>query len=317
MSIIYRSHPHSPIAALAATTALCNVCCAARGTHAGDVCDARSRQHGARSAQGSLRHRRNSAARPRAGADARLGDPQGAPRPARNLDAARGAADLADRRGRGAGLRDGRRRQLQRRMGGPRHADLAARRAQESVPHRGLRCLRHRLGDRQEGAALEGGRRGHRPLQSGRRRRRGLQWRRPAAVAVAAHLGLRDAGRIVRAVLPRAVAPADAEAAASHLGGVGLLHADARHRLPHALRPSAAHAQARRLRAGVGRLRRARRVRRAARRRVGRQRHRRRLGREQARLRHAARRQGRHQPQGFRLLGPDAEGRHAANTTPG
>ena len=192
-----------------------------------------------------------------------------------------------------------------------------ARRAQESVSHRGLGRRRHRLGDRQEGPPLEGGRRGHRPLQSGRRRRRGLQRRRPAAVAVPAHLGLRDAGRIVRAVLPRAVAPAHAEAAASHLGRIGLLHAHAGHRLPHALRPSPAYAQARRLRAGVGRLRRARRVRRAAGGGVGRQRHRRRLGRKQARLCHAARRQGRHQPQGFRLLGTDAEGRHAANTTPG
>ena len=136
-----------------------------------------------------------------------------------------------------------------------------------------------------QGEALEGRRRGHRPLQSGRRRRRGLQRRRSAALALAAHLGLRDAGRLVRAVLPRAVAPADAEADASHLGRVGLLHADARHRLPHAVRPCAAHAQARRQRAGLGRLRRARRVRRAARRGLRRQRDRRRLGREQARLR--------------------------------
>ena len=49
-----------------------------------------------------------------------------------------------------------------------------------------------------------------------------------------------------------------------HLGRGGLLHADARHRLSHAVRPCAAHAQARRQRAGLGRLRRARRVRRAA-----------------------------------------------------
>ena len=55
------------------------------------------------------------------------------------------------------------------------------------------------------------------------------------------------------------------EAEASHLGRGGLLHADARHRLPHAVRPPAAHAQARRQRAGLGRLRRPRRVRRAAR----------------------------------------------------
>ncbi len=50
---------------------------------------------------------------------------------------------------------------------GPRHSDLAARCPQESVPHRRLRCLRHRLGFRQKGPALESGRRSHRPLQSG------------------------------------------------------------------------------------------------------------------------------------------------------
>ena len=93
----------------------------------------------------------------------------------------------------------------------------------------------------EQGETLEGRRRSHRPLQSGRRRRRGLQRRRPAALALAAHLGLRDAGRLVRAVLPRAVAPADAKAEAPHVGRVGLLHADARDRLPHAVRPRAAH----------------------------------------------------------------------------
>ena len=205
------------------------------------------------SAQGSLRDRRNSAARSRAGEDARLGDPQGAPRSARPIVPARSGADLADRRGRSARLRDGGRRQLQRRLGRPRPADLAARRPQASVPHRRLRRLRRGLGGRRQGEALEGRRRSHRPLQSGRRRRRGLQRRRSAAVAVAAHLGLRDAGRLVRAVLPRAVAPVDAQAEASDLGRIGLLHAHAGHRLPHAVRPFAAHAQARRQCAGVGR----------------------------------------------------------------
>ena len=174
---------------------------------------------------------------------------------------------------------DGRRRQLQRRLGRPRPADLDPRRAQASVPHRRLRCLGHRLGGRQQGASLEGRRRSHRPLQSGRRRRRGLQRRRSAAVALAAHLGLRDAGRLVRAILPRAVAPIDAQADASHLGRVGLLHAHARHRLSHAVRPFAAHAQTRRQCAGVGRLRRARRVRRATGGGLRRQRYRRRLRR--------------------------------------
>ena len=101
---------------------------------------------------------------------------------------------------------------------GPRPADHAVQRPQAAVSHRRLRCLGRRLGGRRQGEALEGRRRSHRPLQSGRRRRRGLQWRRSAAVAVAAHLGLRDAGRLVRAILPRAVAAIDAEAGASHLG---------------------------------------------------------------------------------------------------
>ena len=38
-------------------------------------------------------------------------------------------------------------------------------------------------------------------------------------------------------VLPRAGPPAHGAPQASHLGGVGLLHADARHRLSHAVRP--------------------------------------------------------------------------------
>ena len=82
----------------------------------------------------------------------------------------------------------------------------------------GSDAVRHRLGGRLEGPALEGRRRSHRPLQSGRWRRRGLQRRRSVAVALAAHLGLRDAGRLVRAILPRAVAPADGQAGASDLG---------------------------------------------------------------------------------------------------
>ena len=98
---------------------------------------------------------------------------------------------------------------------------------------------------------------------------------------------------------------------------VGLLHADARHRLSHAVRPFAAHAQARRQCAGVGRLRRARRVRRAAGRRVRRQRHRRRLRRVEGRIRVQSRRQGRDQPQGIQVLGPDAAGQLAPNTTTG
>ena len=67
--------------------------------------------------------------------------------------------------------------------------------------------------------ALEGRRRGRRPLQPGRRRRRGMQRRRPDVLRLAAHLGLRDAGRLVRAVLPRAGPAVDGAPEASDLGG--------------------------------------------------------------------------------------------------
>ena len=53
-------------------------------------------------------------------------------------------------------------------------AALDARRPQEPLSYRRLRCVRHRLGGRLQGEALEGRRRGRGPLQSGRRRRRGM-----------------------------------------------------------------------------------------------------------------------------------------------
>ncbi len=92
------------------------------------------------------------------------------------------------------------------------------------------------------------------------------------------------------------------------LGGSGLLHADAGDRLSDAVRPSAAYAQARRQRAGLGRERGLGGLRGAARRRLRGQRHRHHLGRDQARLCARARRQGRDQPQGIQVLGPAAAG---------
>ena len=106
-----------------------------------------------------------------------------------------------------------------------------------------------------------------------------------------AHLGLRDARRLVRAVLPRAGPPADGAAQASDLGGERLLHAGAGHRLPHAVRPPPAHPASRPERAGVGRVRRARLDGGAADRHVRRQRHRRGVRGRQARLRHELGRQ--------------------------
>src|SRR5690554_6010920 len=68
-----------------------------------------------------------------------------------------------------------------------------------------------------------------------------MQWRRPDVLALATHLGLRNAGWVIRAVLPRPVAAIDAAPEASHMGRKRLLHADARNRLPDAVRPSPAY----------------------------------------------------------------------------
>ena len=73
---------------------------------------------------------------------------------------------------------------------------------------RGLRRGRHHLCGRPQGEALEGRRRGRHPLQPRRRRRRGMQRRPSTYPALPAHRGLRDTGRLVRAVLPRAGPPA-------------------------------------------------------------------------------------------------------------
>ena len=138
---------------------------------------------------------------------------------------------------RGTGLCAGGRRQLQRSVGRPRRPDLAVRRPQGPLSHRRLRRGRHRLGGRLEGQALEGRRRGRHALQPGRRRRRALQRRRPDVLALSAHLGLRDPERQLRAVHQRAEPAADGPPAPPDLGAVGLLHADAGHRLPDAVRP--------------------------------------------------------------------------------
>ena len=63
------------------------------------------------------------------------------------------------------------------------------RRAQEPLSHRRLGRVRHRLGGRLQGEALEGRRRGRHPLQPGRRRRRGVQRRRSDVLALASASG--------------------------------------------------------------------------------------------------------------------------------
>ncbi len=67
-----------------------------------------------------------------------------------------------------------------------------------------------------------------------------------------ADLGLRDAERQLRAVHQRAEPAADGAAEAPDLGGERLLHADAGHRLPDAVRACAARAAAGAERAGLG-----------------------------------------------------------------
>ena len=118
-----------------------------------------------------------------------------------------------------------------------------------------------------------------------------------------AHLGLRDARRLVRPVRPRAGPPAAGAAEALNLGGERLLHAGARHRLPHAVRASPACHQAGPQRSGLGLLGGPGLDGGATHRHHRRQCHRRRLRGRQARLRHAAGRARRHQPQEVRAAG--------------
>ena len=116
-----------------------------------------------------------------------------------------------DRPGRGAGPRDGGGRQLQRRLGRARQADLAVRRPQAAAYHIagsdasgivwavGAKVKRWKVGDevvvhcnQDDGDDEECN--GGDPMFS----------------TVPAHLGLRDAGRLLRPVLPGAGPPADA-----------------------------------------------------------------------------------------------------------
>jgi crotonyl-CoA carboxylase/reductase len=90
---------------------------------------------------------------------ARLGDParasRAAPTTAMQLEVVP-TPEIDVRRS--ARPRDGGGRELQRRLGRPRRADLAVRRAQAALPRRGLRCVGHRLGRRpQAREALEAG----------------------------------------------------------------------------------------------------------------------------------------------------------------
>src|SRR5215472_17723042 len=103
-----------------------------------------------------------------------------------------------------------------------------------------------------QGHALEGWRRSRRPLQSGRWRRRGVQWRGPDVLAVATHLGLRNARRLIRAVCARARPSADGATETPYLGRVRLLHADIGDDLSDVLWSQATHSEARSQRPDLG-----------------------------------------------------------------
>ncbi len=201
--------------------------------------------------------------------------------------------------------RDGRRRELQQRLGGARQADLGLPLPPGGPPHRWLGRVRDRLGGRRGRDALEAGRRGRRALQPGLLRGPGGARTGPAGRAVTADLGLRDDLGLVRAVLQGPGPAAAPQAEGAGLGGGRLLRPDVLHRLPDARRPGAPAGGP--PRPDLGRRRRARRVRHAA---VQAQRRglarRRLLGRE-GRAGQVARRRGLHRPQ--RVRGHDARRR--------
>ncbi len=191
-----------------------------------------------------------------------MGDPAGA----------RGRADrrLPARADRGPGARpvrgrrpgDGRRGQLQQRLGGPRQTGLGLRlRRPPRVrpPHRRLRRLRDRLEGRRGRHPLEARRRGRDPLQPGLLRGRRGPRPRPARRAEPEDLGIRDDLGLLRPV-HQGPGPAAAAAPAEPLLGRFLgLRPHLLHRLPDADRP--VQAPARPQRPDLGRRRRPRRLR--------------------------------------------------------
>ena len=195
--------------------------------------------------------------------DDRLGDPPGARGRAEGRLPDRGDRGPRARRVRGDRARDGRRRELQQRLGGARAARLGVPLPPRGgPPHRRLRRLRHRLEGRRGRHAVEARRRGRDPLQPGLLRGRRGARPRPARGSLAEDLGLRDELGLVRAVHQGAGAAAGAEAAEPDLGGGRLLRPHLLHRLPDADRPG--RAAGRPQGADLGRGRRPRRVRDAA-----------------------------------------------------
>ena len=233
--------------------------------------------------------------------DGGVGDPPGARGRAQGRLPDRGDRGPRARRLRGDRPRDGRRRQLQQRLGGARQAGLGLRlRRPPRVrpPHRRLRRLRDRLEGRRGRHPLEARRRGRDPLQPGLLRGRRGPRPRPDGGAEPGDLGLRDDLGLVRPVHQGPGPAAAAEAAQPLLGRVLGLRAHLLHRLPDADRPL--QDPGRPQRADLGRRRRARRVRDPALQGRRRERRRRRLLRREGRAGQAARRRRLRQPQRVR-----------------
>ncbi len=230
-----------------------------------------------------------------------MGDPPGARgRTERRLPARADRGPRA-RRLRGDRAGDGRRRQLQQRLGLAGRAGLGLRlRRPPRVrpPHRWLRRLRRRLESRRGRHPLEGRRRGRDPLQPGLLRGRRGPRARPDGRAEPADLGLRDDLGLLRPVHQSAGAAAAGEAEEPLLGRLLLLRPHLLHRLPDADGP--VQAAGRPQRPHLGRRRRSRRLRRPALQGGRRQRGRRRLLRREGRADQAARRRRLHQPERVR-----------------
>ena len=215
--------------------------------------------------------------------------------------------------GRGPGLRDGRRRQLQQRLGGAGHPDRRHQGAPEDacgrhdrLPHRRLRRLAASCGrsagtsrtsrsaTRSSSTAACGSRDDPRFVKAGND---------PMFAPSFQHLGLRDELGQLRAVHQGPGAPVPAQAEAPDVGGGGRVHARRRDRVPHAARLAAAQRRAGRRRARLGRRRRPRLDGDPDRARGGRASGRGGLGRRQDRVLQEARRGRLHRPQQVRPLG--------------
>ena len=178
-----------------------------------------AKENRGRRRSGSLEARRG--ARHAAGDDGGVGDPPGARGRAQGRLPARGDRGARARRVRGDRPGDGRRRQLQQRLGGARQAGLGVRlRRPPRVrpPHRRLRRLRDRLEGRRGRDQVEARRRGRDPLQPGLLRGRRGPRPRPDGRAEPGDLGLRDDLGLVRPVHQGPGAAAAAEAAATSPG---------------------------------------------------------------------------------------------------